>query len=344
MLKFLLGLPHVMRGPLIDAARSLNAPVLISANALSVWKKDACGIPVWHGFNTRNLHHLDGLEVYLDSAGFVAASRYRGFAWTVDQYLDLGAAYPWRWFASMDLCVEPEIARNRDLVMDRISGTVDLNRACIRGARERGILDRLMPVLQGWMPEDYVRCLERMPDLSGFPIVGVGSMCRRHLHGPQGILQVIETLDRELRGTSIRLHLFGLKGVGAAELRQHPRVATVDSQAYGTKARVEAREAGMSKTNQFLAQIMTEWYLKQVEALQASAGENRHPPALLDLRMSPPLSPFEARLHRAREQMRELLEAGEIDWQQLHDESVLAFTCEDDEAETSSRPERALAA
>jgi hypothetical protein len=92
-----------MRGPLIDAARSLNAPVLISANALSIWKKDLSGIPVWHGFNTRNLHHLDGLEAYLDSAGFVAASRYRGFAWTVDQYLDLGAAYPWRWFASMDL-------------------------------------------------------------------------------------------------------------------------------------------------------------------------------------------------------------------------------------------------
>jgi hypothetical protein len=57
-----------------------------------------------------------------------------------------------------------------------------------------------------------------------------------------------------------------------------------------------------------------------------------------------PLNPFEARLHHAREQMRELLEAGEIDWQQLHDESVLAFACEDDEAETSSRPELALAA
>jgi hypothetical protein len=103
MLKFLLGLPHVMRGPLIDAAQALNAPVLISANALSIWKKDASAIPVWHGFNARNLHHLDGLEAYLDSAGFVAASRYRGFAWTVDDYLDLGAAYPWRWFASMDM-------------------------------------------------------------------------------------------------------------------------------------------------------------------------------------------------------------------------------------------------
>jgi hypothetical protein len=43
------------------------------------------------------------LEAYLDNAGFVAASRYWGLAWTVDQYLDLCAAYPWRWCASMDL-------------------------------------------------------------------------------------------------------------------------------------------------------------------------------------------------------------------------------------------------
>jgi hypothetical protein len=69
MLKFLLGLPHVMRGPLIDAARALNAPVLISANALSIWKMDSNGIPVWHGFKTRNLHHLKGLEAYLDRPG-----------------------------------------------------------------------------------------------------------------------------------------------------------------------------------------------------------------------------------------------------------------------------------
>jgi hypothetical protein len=42
--------------------------------------------------------------------------------------------------------------------------------------------------------------------------------------------------------------------------------------------------------------------------------------------------------------MRELLEAGEIDWQQLHDESVLAFTVDDDEGETASHSEMALAA
>ena len=55
MLKFLLGLPHVTRGPLIDAAKALNAPVLISANALSIWKKDANDIPVWQGLKTNNL-------------------------------------------------------------------------------------------------------------------------------------------------------------------------------------------------------------------------------------------------------------------------------------------------
>ena len=49
---------------------------------------DANSIPVWRGFNTRNLHNINDLETYLVSVGFVAASRYRGFAWTVDDYLD----------------------------------------------------------------------------------------------------------------------------------------------------------------------------------------------------------------------------------------------------------------
>jgi hypothetical protein len=42
--------------------------------------------------------------------------------------------------------------------------------------------------------------------------------------------------------------------------------------------------------------------------------------------------------------MRKLLEAGEIDWQQLHDESVLALTVDDDKDEKASHPEMALAA
>jgi hypothetical protein len=78
---------------------------------------------------------------------------------------------------------------------------------------------------------------------------------------------------------------------------------------------------------------MTECYLKQGKALQDLAGENRHPPALLDLRMRPPLSPLKARFHQAREQMRKILEVGEIDWQQLYHESVLAFAFDDEEAE-----------
>ena len=41
----------------------------------------------------------------------------------------------------------------------------------------------------------------------------------------------------------------------------------MDSQAYDTKAQVEAREPGLSRTNRFLTQMMTEWQLKQIDAL-----------------------------------------------------------------------------
>ncbi|MPR10134.1 DUF7221 family queuine tRNA-ribosyltransferase-like protein [Microvirga tunisiensis] len=342
MIKFILGLPYVMRGPLLDTARALKAPVLFSANALSNWKKDALGIPVWNGFNTKRLGLLDGMEAYLDCGGFVAARQYRGYAWSVDEYLDLCAAYPWRWVASMDYCVEPEIAGNRETVLDRISATVALNRACMIGARDRGILHRLMPVIQGWMPEDYARCLDRMPDLSSFEVIGVGSMCRRHLNGSTGILQVVEELDRHLQGSSVKLHLFGLKGIGAAELRGHPRISTVDSQAYGTRARVLAREAGFSKTNKFLAEIMADWYQRQVAAIEQPVKTTRHPSPLLNLCPPRPDDPMEARLQQAREQMRELLESGEIDWEQVHDGNVLAWAY-DEEAE-AGEPSILLAA
>jgi hypothetical protein len=43
-------------------------------------------------------------------------ARYGGFPWTTSDYLALAASFPFRWFASMDYCVEPEIARDREEV------------------------------------------------------------------------------------------------------------------------------------------------------------------------------------------------------------------------------------
>jgi hypothetical protein len=201
MIEFILGLPYLRDGDLWRTARQLRAPVLISANALSCRPRDALGIPTWRGFNRRHLSLVEQHPVYLDSAGFVAAKLYNGFDFTVEAYIDLCAAAPWRWFASMDMCVEPAIARDDEAVRDRIAGTVRLNRECLLRADDRGIAHRLMPVIQGHRIDDYLRCIDRMPYVADFPLIGVGSMCRRHVDDPEvGILRVVDELDRAFAG------------------------------------------------------------------------------------------------------------------------------------------------
>src|ERR1700712_2289172 len=122
-LRFLLGLPVLTDGPLWQAAKALDAPVLVSANALSLWRQDGPDLRQWQGVDRGNLHLVWQHPVYLDSGGFVSAVLYRGYPWTVAHYMDLCEAAPWQWFASADMCVEPEVARNRTEVFDRISGT-----------------------------------------------------------------------------------------------------------------------------------------------------------------------------------------------------------------------------
>ena len=100
---FLLGLPALREGALWATARALGAPVLVSANALSQWAVDADGYRMWTGFNGRALKLVHSHPVALDSAGFVAACRYRGFPWETEDYLDLAAAAPWIWWGQSGL-------------------------------------------------------------------------------------------------------------------------------------------------------------------------------------------------------------------------------------------------
>ena len=81
-----------------------------------------------------------------DLAGFVAASRYRGFPWGVDEYLDLAANAPWLWWASMDWCVEPEIAHDEDAILDRIihrSHRIELKGESLRKRQAMAVAESL---------------------------------------------------------------------------------------------------------------------------------------------------------------------------------------------------------
>jgi hypothetical protein len=327
-------LPYLAQGPLLHAARQLSAPILLSANAFSTWRM-IDGIRCWARFRTTHLGLLQGMTTYLDSAGFVAMRRYRSYPWSIRDYLELCAAHPWRGFFAPDYCVEAEIAHGASEVLDRISMTVSSYRETHRLAERMGIADRLIPVVQGATPADYRRCLERLPiDLNAMPLLGVGSVCRRALHGPNGIRAIVEELDDALGDAPVKLHLFGAKSESLAALRMHTRIGSADSQAYGVTARQLALRGGFSKSNAYLADIMTAWYTKQIEALNAPVSAETASQRALGFATTDPVNgEYDARINRAREEIRELVESGEIDSHWLHDEYVVgwAFDADDDD-------------
>ena len=319
---FLLGLPALREGALWTTARALGAPVLMSANALSRWAIDAQGYRTWTGFDTRALSLVHSHRVALDSAGFVAAHRYRAFPWETNDYLDLAGSAPWIWWASQDWCVEQEIARDEDAVLDRISGTVRLNMQCLNGAQRCGIAHNFVPVIQGWCPEHYLRCVDRMPFVLDCPLIGVGSMCRRHLGGPNGILHVLEALESAFAGTGTRFHLFGLKSQGIQHAAMNPRVASSDSQAYGVAARQDGWKARVPKSDRYVAAAMRRWYEQQTATMRTPPSQ-----VILDDATTPegasPMSPLDERIRDAYEELRALHETGEVEWSQLSPQFAL---------------------
>jgi hypothetical protein len=122
-----------------------------------------------------------------------------------------------------------------------------------------------MPVLQGWAPNDYVRCIDLYSDvLEGVwpDVVGVGSVCRRNLHGDAGLLVLLEMLDIYLPH-HVGLHLFGVKGSALRHLEGMPRVVSTDSMAWDFRARRDAQERGLKSTNEHRAEHLRRWYKRQ---------------------------------------------------------------------------------
>src|SRR3546814_20662959 len=81
---------------------------------------------------------------------------YGSYPWTVDDYVRLAAAFPFRWWASLDYCVEQEVAGYRDEVLDRMSRTIRANIECRLRAEGAGHDAPLMQDIQGGATGDYV--------------------------------------------------------------------------------------------------------------------------------------------------------------------------------------------
>lgn len=290
------GLPKA-GGSLVAHAKAKGYPILISSNALAYRDQDK-SFTGWR----KTLEQLEGMDVALDSAGFVAWAHYGDFSWGVDNYVELASRFPFTWWAQMDACCEAEIAGNREAVRMRQAETIRLLRECKKAAKRRGIKPP-MKVLQGSVPADYVWHAEQVIE-GDEEIIGIGSMCRRPLHGPSGLLAVVAALDACLP-EGVRLHLFGIKTAGLRALAHHPRIASVDSMAWSIAARRAAHKEGASNTIARKVEAMDDWTERQLASVLGSS------PAKLEA------TPLEERegFSKLTEEWAELVEGGEIDLQ-----------------------------
>lgn len=99
----------------------------------------------------------------------------------------------------------------------------------------------IMPVLQGYAPEDYVRHIEMYGDrLKHGAWVGVGSVCKRN-GDPRAIERVLMAIKRAR--PDLRLHGFGLKSTALSSWIVKDLLHTADSMAWSFAARKQGRNA-----------------------------------------------------------------------------------------------------
>lgn len=150
----------------------------------------------------------------LDSGGFSELTMFG--RWTVSPRAYVAEVRRWSeqiggldWAAIQDWMCEPVVlAKTGKDVLEHQERTINSYDTLVT-------LDRKLPwtpVIQGWVMSDYLRHIEmyaaRGVDLRQFPVVGIGSVCRRQS------TDEIATIIRRISGMGIKLHGFGVKRGG----------------------------------------------------------------------------------------------------------------------------------
>lgn len=150
----------------------------------------------------------------LDSGGFTELSMFG--AWTVPPHEYVAAVRRYRdeigmmdWAAPQDWMCEPHIVKKTGLTVR--AHQVFTLRNFLQLRRMAPELP-FVPVLQGFSIEEYLRHIDDYGDagvdLRDFPIVGIGSVCRR-----QDTVEIRDVVTA-VAEQGIRLHGFGVKGDG----------------------------------------------------------------------------------------------------------------------------------
>lgn len=122
------------------------------------------------------------------------------------------------------------IPRHQALTIDRYDALLDA-----------GPPVTVMPVLQGFAPDDYRRHVDQYGDrLADGMWVGVGSVCKRNT-SPGLVLDVLNGIKRER--PDLRLHGFGVKLTALRDDGVRAALFSADSMAWSYSARKQGRDA-----------------------------------------------------------------------------------------------------
>jgi hypothetical protein len=189
-------------------------------------------------YATRLSRPWNGIDrLFVDSGGFSLISRQGGHdpAW---EYANHVARTDADLVALQDLPCEDEALDACDRSVDEQVHASTRQQAETKRAMDamNDFDPELVPVIQGWEPDDYLRSIEDLEsaglDLTGR--VGVGTLCRRN--AKDDIRRVIMAIDSVL-GDEVELHGFGVKTnvLQYAEVRN--LLTSADSQSYNDRAR-----------------------------------------------------------------------------------------------------------
>ncbi|MEU8133778.1 DUF7221 family queuine tRNA-ribosyltransferase-like protein [Streptodolium elevatio] len=193
----------------------------------------------------------------MDSGGFTELQRFGGWRHTPAQYAaevrhiaaEIGRM---DWVAPQDWMCEPIVIRGGTAGPIQFAGTglsvAEHQRRTVGNLLElRALAPELpwVPVLQGWTLSDYLRCVDLYGragiDLTGEPLVGLGSVCRRQ--ATQEATRIVTTLA----GLGLRLHGFGFKTLGLRSCAH--ALASSDSLAWSYDARRKPAMTGHTHRN-----------------------------------------------------------------------------------------------
>jgi hypothetical protein len=181
-------------------------------------------------------------EWLMDSGAFTEVARHGGYREGVGEY----GTQIRRWrqcgqlaaAVAQDWMCEPFVLKATGKTVDEhLRLTVERYDALI----QEDVGAYVMPVLQGYHPEDYLRCL----DLYGHRLiygqwVGVGSVCKRN-GSPRSVEAVLMTIKGQR--PDLRLHGFGLKITALASAVNFDSLHSADSMAWSFAARKAGRNA-----------------------------------------------------------------------------------------------------